>query len=438
MSNTFAYKARRILGHNVTIALLIFAVALALRLVYVTSTVIDKPIRADAAKYAAIAINLVRNETYTHLKSETPDAFITPGYPLFLTAFFAATQDIAKTYSLVLYTQALLMALAAAIVFLLCMQFLPRWAALSAGVLMVFAPHMVTISGYMLTEAIFTLIVCLSIYLLVLGTKKESLALLLAGAFFIGIGALVRPSYLFFPVVVAAVILLDKRLLASRRLIFASLTLIVVAVVWSPWTIWKSDKESSVDTAAASFALGSYPDLIHDNPHNRGFPYRDDPQFEAMSNDMDVSLDVAFGRAQQDPGKYIYWYLIGKPTTYWNWSILVAGEGPFIYRVRSSIYSEYGFFEYTLSLFRAIHPILILLSLLAAVTLLRNLFRSRFDTAPFIEAYLIFGCIAYFTAVHMVFAPLPRYSIPMHPLIYITGLYSITKLLELKKQTSQE
>lgn len=439
MNSTFGPKARRILGHHITVALLIFVVALALRLVYVSSTVIDSPIRADAAKYAMIAVNLVSNNTYTHEQSETPDAFITPGYPLFLAAVLAVKQDLNSTYDFVLRTQAVLMALTAVIVFLLCLQFLPRWAAITGGLLTAFAPHMVTISGYMLTEGLFTFIVCLSIYLVALGTRRESLVLLLVGAFFIGIGALVRPSYLLFPLVVAVVIMLDKRLLVSRRLIFASLAVIVVAVVWSPWAIWKADKESSVDSAAASFALGSYPDLIHENPQNRGYPYLDDPQYEAMTKDMDVALDTAIGRARQEPGKYAHWYLIGKPVTFWSWNNLASGErGPFIYPVTSSIYSSSGFFMFTLSLFQAIHPIFLLLSLAAAIFLLRDLAISRFNTAANTEAYFIVGCIAYFTVVHMVFAPLPRYSIPMHPLIYMIGLFFISKLLELKSQASQE
>ncbi len=110
------------------------------------------------------------------------------------------------------------MALTAVIVFLLCLQFLPRLAAITCGLLTAFAPHMVTISGYMLTEGLFTFIVCLSIYLVALGTRRESLVLLLVGAFFIGIGPLVRPTYLLFPIVVATVILLNKNMLTSRRL----------------------------------------------------------------------------------------------------------------------------------------------------------------------------------------------------------------------------
>ena len=437
MNSPFGPKARRILGHHITVALLIFVVALALRLVYVSSTVIDSPIRADAAKYAMIAVNLVSNNTYTHEQSETPDAFITPGYPLFLTAVLAVKQDLNSTYDFVLRTQSVLMALTAAIVFLLCLQFLPRWAAITGGLLTVFAPHMVTISGYMLTEALFTFIVCLSIYLVALGTRKENLVLLLVGAFFIGIGALVRPSYLLFPIVVAIVILLDKNMLTHRRLKFASLAVLVAALVWSPWSMWKADKDSSSNNAAASFALGSYPNLIHKDPQYRGTPYVEDPQFEAMAKDMDVALGTTLDRMRGEPGRYARWYLIGKPTTFWSWDLTFGQRGPFIYPVRSSIYSSSGFFMITLSLFKAIHPLFALLSLAAIVMLLRELLRSRFNTAANTEIYLVAGCITYFTLVHTVFAPLPRYSIPMHPLLYVAGLFAISKLIELKNSRDE-
>lgn len=445
MNSRFWSTAKRLLRHQIAAALMIFAVALGVRWEYVTNMSISGPVRADAAKYATIALNLINHETYSHIQSPSPptDAFITPGYPMFLSAVlyahsynsgkdFLEQTDFDSTYHFVLRAQAILMALNAAIIFLLCALFLPRWAALAGGLLVALSPHLVTISGYLVTEALFTFIACLSIYLVALGVRRHFLSLLLLGAFLIGIGALVRPSYLFFPIVVGTIILLDKRLLLPRRAIYASLVFLFAALAWSPWSIWKADKGSSVDASAASFALGSYPNLTFKNPRLKGRPYKEDPRYEEMSKDLGAAFDVALGRFREDPLQYGYWYLIGKPTTFWSWSIMVGQGGPFIYPVKSSIYSDNSFFKWTLSLFHTIHPVLVLLSLAAAVFLLRELFKTGFNTAPSIEAYVVIGCIAYFTAVHMVFAPLPRYSIPMHPLVFVAGLFAISKWVEIK------
>jgi hypothetical protein len=211
-----------------------------------------------------------------------------------------------------------------------------------------------------------------------------------------------------------------------------------VILIWSPWSIWKADKDASVNSAAASFALGTYPNVTHRHPALKGYPYKEDSAYDTMSKDVGVSLKVTMNRAKQDPAKYIYWYLIGKPLTYWSWNTLLGQKGPFIYPAKYNLYHSNDLFKYTLTLYAALHPIFVLLSLAGLIYLLREVKRSNFDTSRHLEAAIVIGCIVYFTAIHMVFAPLPRYSIPVHPLIYIAGLYSITKLLEFKKKVSQE
>lgn len=432
-------SAKRILGHQVTIAILIFLVALSLRLIYINNTVVDTPIRADARSYVSIAINLLKSGIYSHKLSDTPatDVVITPGYPIFLTAILAWQETIEDTYFFVLHAQSIFMAATASIVFLLGYLFLPRWAAITAGLLAVFSPHLVTISGYVLTEALFTFLLCLSLYLLALGIVKHNIWLLAGAAFVIGIGSLVRPACLLMPVVVVAIVLLNKRFSLKTRMTCSALVILVVAAVWSPWAIWKSDKQSSANIAAGSFLLGSYPDLTYKDPKFRGIPYREDETYEDNAKKLSLALKVVSERFREKPGEYIYWYLIGKPVTYWTWSILVGQGGPFIYPIEKSIYFTNDFLSYTLTFYHAIHPVFVLLSLAALVLLARSLHASKYNSEHDAIALLVVGCIAYFTALHMVFAPLPRYAIPVHPLIYLAGLYAIAKWIELKRDAPE-
>jgi hypothetical protein len=62
---------------------LIFLLALAIRLSYLSALEVDHPIRADAAKYLALAANLAEHGAYTYGSSDrpTPQVNITPGYP---------------------------------------------------------------------------------------------------------------------------------------------------------------------------------------------------------------------------------------------------------------------------------------------------------------------------------------------------------------------
>ncbi len=99
-----------------------------------------------------------------------------------------------------------------------------------------------------------------------------------------------------------------------------------------------------------------------------------------MSKDMDVALGTTLDRMRGERGRYARWYLIGKPTTFWSWNLTFGQRGPFIYPVKSSIYSSSGFFMMTLSLFKAIHPLFALLCLAAIVMLLRELFCGHAST----------------------------------------------------------
>src|ERR1700743_1116824 len=66
-----------------------------LRFAAVAGTVVDHPFRSDAATYYKTAYNLNVYGVYSHNINESggrksapqPDAFVTPGYPLFLSLF---------------------------------------------------------------------------------------------------------------------------------------------------------------------------------------------------------------------------------------------------------------------------------------------------------------------------------------------------------------
>lgn len=67
---------------------ILFGIAMGLRLGAVNNTVIDGPIRADATDYYSYALNLKYHHTYSRAKlfdnAPLPDALRAPGYPAFL------------------------------------------------------------------------------------------------------------------------------------------------------------------------------------------------------------------------------------------------------------------------------------------------------------------------------------------------------------------
>jgi len=424
-------SAKRIATHHISIAMLIFIAAAMLRISYINSAIIENPIRADAAKYLSIAVNLLKYDTYSHILSEapSPDSFITPGYPLFLTGILSITQDIEASYHTALFIQAILSAITAVLIFLLGLLFIPKWGAVAAGILTAFSPHMTTMSGYLLTETLFTFFLVSSLYLLALALKSNNKSLLFIAGIFIGLDALVRPAILLFPVVVALIIWINNSLSNKQKIIHIIVLIGAVALTWSPWAIWKHDKTASSNNAAASFSLGSYPNLIYKSPQLRGYPYREDKQFSEMSKNLGTALEIVSTRFSAEPTTYFYWYMFGKPTMLWQWDTLIGQGGPFVYPVAKSIYSEKLGLG-TLSLYKSLHPLVVIFAAAGTLFILSNL-KDKTTRHTHREISLIIGILAYFTLLHMVFAPLPRYSIPAHPFLYLAAAYSSAKLLTL-------
>lgn len=91
---------------------IIFILALFIRIQYINTTVIAKPIVADAKQYVTYGYNLVIHGTYSkdYTEKPPPDSFRSPGYPLFiaLAYYTCGTQGY---YSIVIYVQIILSSL---------------------------------------------------------------------------------------------------------------------------------------------------------------------------------------------------------------------------------------------------------------------------------------------------------------------------------------
>src|SRR5579872_404344 len=139
-------------------AALIVLLACLLRTLAAAQTVIDHPYRADVAQYYKTAYNLNTYGVYAHdiamrggqEVAPPPDAFVTPGYPLFLALFVDAPPN-PETFAAVSGYQALLATLAVLLVLLLLWDF-PPWISLPAALLTSLSPHLISAATYMLSE----------------------------------------------------------------------------------------------------------------------------------------------------------------------------------------------------------------------------------------------------------------------------------------------
>jgi hypothetical protein len=416
--------------------LILFSFSAMIRLVYVHTVEIDRPIRADAEKYVTLAQNIVEYRVYSHVPDAAHhDTFITPGYPLFLAAFFAAGQDLDDVYPRILTAQALLSALTVGVLLLISTRVLPfAWAAI-VGLLAAVSPHAITFSGYLLTETLFTFLLSLGVYSAIRLWSVKTLPWAFAFAAFIAIAALVRPAVLLFPLLALPLLLAGSRFLGQRLRVTVTMFLTIL-IIWGPWHVFQSRNTSDGgdNSLAATLALGSYPNLVYQSEQMKGFPYREDPQWPQFSTNVRDALATIAARAAEEPLRYIYWYAVGKPSMFFEWSILVGQGGPFVYPVLDSLYHRNQLAYYSFWLSASLHRLWVALYFVLFLYLLgKRLLGHPLATAEIAVIPLV-AIVAYFAAVHAVLAPLPRYSVPLHGLLYVAGVFFIHRLAGLARE----
>lgn len=415
------------------IGLLIFIVALILRLAYVNTLVIDHPIRADAEKYFHLAYNLAINHSYS-LANTAPfisSTYITPGYPLFLTIGMKLFANFDAFYRFILNFQALIDSVSVVLIYSISVRVMPVLYAGLSGLLVALSPHLIAATGYFLTETLFTFFLILTIFFSVLALKNKSIYLWVTVGLLCAFASLIRPVLLLYP---AVLIIIQWRLSKDdSTLKWAGYLLLGFILVWSPWHFWKSQNfnANEPNLAPAAFALGIYPDFIFKDPKFQGFPYRDDPDYEDFSTSFPKTISVLLERAQQEPAKFVKWYVWGKPMMFWQAdNNMAAAGGPFIYDVETSMYHKIRATTYTLFAIMKLHPYLIMLCMVSVVFFLREFLKK---SQNFIEGYVCSALILYFTAIHTVLAPLPRYSYPVIPFAYLLACFMLYQVIKYAK-----
>jgi 4-amino-4-deoxy-L-arabinose transferase-like glycosyltransferase len=406
-----------------------------LRTVAVADTTVDIPFRADTVQYYKTAYNLNKYGVYSHdnpdedVKGWTPkpDAFLTPGYPLFLTLFVDAPPN-AQTYAAITSDQALLATLAVLLTLLLFRP-LSLWVALPTALLAALSPHLISAATYVLSETLFSVLLLLS--LLVLGLHARAarwyLPALLAGGLLLGLAALTRPVVELFPG--AAVFLLFVSYDWRKAVRGAAILLLGFCLAWAPWiarnyiSLGRSgDPTNMVNT----LAIGIYPDFEYDHMPTKGEPGKLDPQFPVFSRSLGATVQEIGRRFRTDTAEELRWYLIGKPVLLWSWDIAEGGGDVYLYPVLRTPYDSSPLFRGTHDLMEALHWPLVILALCGCLLVWLPRAGGWLGTEALFLTRLASLLLCYNTAVLMVLAPFTRYSIPFLPIQYgmaLTALY---------------
>lgn len=447
---TTCHKRRRVkhtefgrIDRKILIGILIFFAALAVRLFYVETTEFIDPIRADAKKYFFLAINLANQGIYS-TDIEAPfsaTTTITPGYPLFLVPAIALADSLETSFRAILIIQSLLGALGVLLLYLLSLRALPSHWAAAFGFILALLPHHIVFGGYVLTETWFMLLFIASIYALIRHMDSDTLFWLFLAGLLCGMAALTRPAALMLMPFIAAIQVFVK----AMRMDKAAILIVATMLPWIPWQLWvqqtASDSHEKHSQFAAVLAFGSYPDFVFKTDSMRGYPYREDPEYPTMSASTGNAIAIILERAKAEPGRYLYWYSIGKPISYWSWNMMESVGGPFIYPVGSNFWTHSTPGQIALAIYHGLHRLL----LLAGSPVLLFLFYSmatRTTHQHFHQRILSIATltILYFTIVHLILAAWPRYAVPFWPFFYLLGmcgLYQLTVFLRQIKTSAE-
>jgi hypothetical protein len=248
--------------------IIVVALALALRGIFFIAYLIkfgDAGLGyGDTRIYLDIADNLLKSGHFSILPAPDiiPDSYIAPGYPFFL-AFF-------KIFTNALWPVGLVQVILGGVTALFVYRLGGLWGkriGLISALLFALEPTMAFWTPLILTEALYTFLFVLALYLMALGLKRPSIKAYLFSAFVLGLAALVRPGaqyifYLFAAFSFIYFLFISKNF--KKTWTYLLIFIVIFNAVISPWLIrnyeaWGKAKLSSAGWyVLAKFNTGEY------------------------------------------------------------------------------------------------------------------------------------------------------------------------------------
>jgi 4-amino-4-deoxy-L-arabinose transferase-like glycosyltransferase len=413
----------------------VLALAAHLHFTAALKTVVDQPIRGDAADYISYAYNLEHSGVYSRYQTwhpayqagpPQPDALRSPGYPLLLQALMDGAPTPAFLLRVTLW-QALIAVLSVWLSFLFFRRFLGFGYALAGAALIAMTPHLVTSTTYVLSETWFMLWLLLGMLAAVCGTASEEkprLGWLLAAGLALGFAALVRPTLQYLPLLWAPALWWLYRKVGGARA--AGAFALGFVLCFAPWIVRNEITLGvSGDPHLTKWILveGTYPEFrFEDRPETFGFPAVWDPDAPAHAASVGTAVRHIVDEFGAHPARMAWWYFVEKPVYLFAWD-QIAGEGDvFVFKCLESPYFDRVEFRATRAVMLALHVPLMLAGGLAILLAFWPRFRAAVPAEA--RAALLLGAMVmlYIVALHVVAAPYPRYSVPFRPLTVLGAL----------------
>jgi 4-amino-4-deoxy-L-arabinose transferase-like glycosyltransferase len=358
-----------------------------LRLDFIRS--VNHEMSPDAINYTKMAEQLVEEGIYGY-NSENPNAYVTPGYPVFLALSYKLSKQLhVNPWALVRYIQVLLslhiLCLIVYITYKLSNSYIPALTAAAVGAVY---PPFIWANGAILTEVLCTFFLLGYVaWLIYHGEQRKKAHAFIAGIL-LGLTVLVRPE--FFPIIfiVHAVYWFQKhRRSAAVSFAYSLLGVVLVLLPWWIRNYITLDEFIPFATQTNPFYAGTF-------PYNN---YNDGMVESEGKTEMEAAIERLKVGFTQHTGLFVWWYTLGKLKYTYSAMYYGGGHDPF-YPVLSS-----G---------QLLHRAIIWSGTLA---LMASLWFWRQGTA------LISAVIVLMSFIRLFFVPEYRYNFTMMPFFIILG-----------------
>jgi hypothetical protein len=317
----------------------------------------------------------------------------------------------------------------------LYIRFLSDFWAVAALLLTALSPHLIVANSYLLTETLFCLLLVLSGWLLSLFFLRPSLSLATVSGLVLGVATLIKPGLQYFPFVLAVILIAHYG--RKKGFYFVSVLVLGYLMILSPWIIRNLTMFHSIsdDTLKINFLHhGMYPEFKYGElDQSYGFPYRYDPRSSEISASTASVLNEIARRFRHEPAQHLKWFLLRKPAVFWSWNIIQGTGDVFIYPIHRTPYQSNPFFRWTHRLMYYLHWPLVLLCAAGSLMVWLPRLNYKYPANSLHVARLVSALLLYFTAIHVVGAPFPRYSIPLRPFLYGMAIFCLHMVYTLVK-----
>jgi 4-amino-4-deoxy-L-arabinose transferase-like glycosyltransferase len=397
--------------------------AFALRASFFLGAQIDLPVRGDIVEYWHYAQNLVRFGVFSRLEAGSvappPDAWRSPGYPLFLAACMRLTNSEWGALALATWLQMLVGALQVPLTIALGRRWMSRNWALLAGFAVAAWPHLVVFASTLLTETLFAFALLLAAWLASVAQARDGTRTAALAGIAAGFSALVNPLVMFFPPVWAAVLASrgQRRVAGAFLLAFA-----LVAGAWELRNASLPEGASGAQRAQTNFVQGSWPRFLD------ALNYREVDEIAAayfgqvqeevdlMHADPRAGMAEVGARLRAKPGVYLRWYLLEKPWLLWSWDVRVGWGDIYFLGTERSPFRRVPMLQALHAGAKALNPVVFALALAAALFSLASVRRPRAASPGELARLQVALLCCYVSAVHNVLQAEPRYAVAYRPL----------------------